>query len=300
MNRRDFNRNLALAAGALGARSVNADSLPGGVEQQSQASSAPFKISLMLWTVFNRMPFERRLEKAAEAGYHNVELVGEFEKWSDADYQNANRKRRELGIQFDATGGLRRSLTDPAQRDAFLAEVKGILPAMDKLECPALIVLTGNKVPGMSHEAQHASCVEALKRAADVVEPKGYKILLENIDPEENPKYFLTSVAEGFDVIREVNHPRVRFLYDFFHEQISEGNLIEKLAKNIALVDLVHIADVPGRHEPGTGEINYTNIYKKLAELHYDRYMAMEFLPTGDEVTSLRTAREAAEAAAFA
>lgn len=300
MNRRDFSRNLALAAlgsGALGARGTNAESLEDG-GQQSQSGGAPFKISLMLWTVFNHMPFEQRLEKAAEAGYHNVELVGEFEEWSDADYQNVARKRRELGIQFDATGGLRRSLTDPAQRDAFLAEVKGILPAMDKLECPALIVLTGNKVPGMSHEAQHASCVEGLKRAADIVEPKGYKILLENIDPEENPKYFLTSVAEGFDVIREVDHPHVRFLYDFYHEQISEGNLIEKLEKNVALVDLVHIADVPGRHEPGTGEINYTNIYKKLADLHYDRYVAMEFLPTGDEVTSLRTAREAAVAAA--
>lgn len=302
MNRRDFSRSLALAAlggRALGARSVNGDSLASG-GQQSQSSGAPFKISLMLWTVFHRMPFEQRLEKAAEAGYRNVELVGEFEKWSDTDYRNADRKRRELGIQFDATGGLSRSLTDPAKRDAFLAEVKAILPAMDKLECPSLIVLTGNKVPGMSREAQHTSCVEGLKRAADIVEPRGCKILLENIDPEENPKYFLTSVAEGFDVIREVNHPHVRFLYDFFHDQISEGNLIEKLEKNIALVDLVHIADVPGRHEPGTGEINYTNIYKKLAELHYDGYAAMEFLPTGDEVTSLRAAREAAEGAARA
>jgi hydroxypyruvate isomerase len=299
MNRRDFNRNLALAAlgtGALGAGSAGAAKSTDAA-QQPEAGGAGFKISLMLWTVFTRLPFEQRLEKAASAGYHNVELVGEFEKWSDGEYASANRKRQELGIHFDATGGLRRSLTDPAQRDAFLAEVKGILPAMDKLECPALIILTGNKVPGMSHEAQHASCVEGLKRAADIVAPKGYKILLENIDPEENPKYFLTSVGEGFDVIREVDHPHVRFLYDFFHDQISEGNLIEKLEKSVALVDLVHIADVPGRHEPGTGEINYTNIYKKLAELHYDRYVAMEFLPTGDEVASLKTAREQAEAA---
>jgi len=299
MNRRDFNRNLALAAlgsGALGATKTNVNGFAGG-EQQSPAGGPGFKISLMLWTVFTRLPFEQRLEKAASAGYHNVELVGEFEKWSDSEYANANRKRQELGIHFDATAGVRRSLTDPAQRDAFLAEVKGILPTMDKLECPALIVLTGNKVPGMSHEAQHASCVEGLKRAADIVAPKEYKILLENIDPEENPKYFLTSVNEGFDVIREVGHPHVRFLYDFFHDQISEGNLIEKLAKNIALVDLVHIADVPGRHEPGTGEINYANIYKKLAELRYDRYVAMEFLPTGDEVESLKTAREQAESA---
>jgi hydroxypyruvate isomerase len=299
MNRRSFTRNLALTAlggGALAARGMKADAA-GIAAPAPAASGASFKISLMLWTVFHKMPFEQRLEKAASAGYQNVELVGEFEKWSDAEYQNVARKRRELGIHFDATAGVKRSLTDPAQRDAFLAEVQGMLPVMDKLECPALIVLTGDKVPALDHEAQHASVVEGLKRAADIVEPKGYKVLLENIDPEENPKYFLTSVTEGFDVIREVDHPHVRFLYDFFHEQISEGNLIEKLQKNIAVVDLVHIADVPGRHEPGTGEINYTNIYKKLAELHYDRYVAMEFMPTGDEVEGLRTAREAAEAA---
>src|SRR5258708_38189037 len=118
------------------------------------------------------------------------------------------------------------------------------------------------------------------------------RLVLECIDPEENPHYFLQSAAEGMEIVRAVNHPQVRFLYDFFHEQISEGNLIEKLEKNIDYVGLVHIADVPGRHEPGTGEINYENIFKKLGQLKYDRYAAMEFLPTGDPVASLRAARE--------
>jgi hydroxypyruvate isomerase len=120
------------------------------------------------------------------------------------------------------------------------------------------------------------------------------RLLLENIDPEENPKYYLTSVAEGFDIIRAVGHPQVQLLYDFFHEQISEGNLIEKLEKNIQYTGLVHIADVPGRHEPGTGEINYVNIYRKLAELKYDRIVAMEFIPLGDAVAELTHAREVA------
>ena len=310
MNRRDFcltgARNLAL--GALGGSALNAAALPGspaaaGIPDAGLAgavaerpagsdSGVPFKLSVMLWTVFTHLPFEQRLEKVASAGYTNVELVGEFKKWSETDFKNVADARRRLGISFDATGGVEHSLTDPAQRDAFLADVKNLLPAMEKLECPALILLTGNKVPSLSHEAQHANVVEALKRAGDLVQGRGARILLENIDPEENPKYFLTSVAEGFEVIKEVNHPQVRFLYDFFHEQISEGNLIEKLEKNVALVDLVHVADVPGRHEPGTGEINYTNIYKKLVSLGYDRYMAMEFLPTGDAVESLKVARE--------
>jgi hydroxypyruvate isomerase len=99
-------------------------------------------------------------------------------------------------------------------------------------------------------------------------------------------------VAEGFEITRKVDNPHVKFLYDFYHEQISEGNLIEKLEKNIDQVGLVHIADVPGRHQPGTGEINYANIFRKLAELKYDRYAAMEFMPSGDPVAILRTARE--------
>jgi hydroxypyruvate isomerase len=119
-------------------------------------------------------------------------------------------------------------------------------------------------------------------------------VLLENIDPEENPKYFLTSVARGFEIVKAVGHPQIQFLYDFFHEQISEGNLIEKLQKNIEHVGLVHVADVPGRHEPGTGEINYPNIFRKLAELKYDRMVAMEFLPTGDAIAQLRAAGNSA------
>ena len=246
----------------------------------------------MLWTIYRDLPFEQRLEKVSQAGYGAVELVGEFKDWTDTNFQSANRKKRELGITFDATAGLHRSLSDPAERDAFLEEVRAMLSIMDKLECNRLIVLSGNKVPSLSHDDQRASCVDGLKRAADIASKKSVELLLENIDPEENPKYFLTSVAEGFDSVRVIGSPHVKFLYDFFHEQISEGDLIEKLEKNIDLVGLVHVADVPGRHEPGTGEIHYPNIYRKLAQLKYTRYCAMEFLPTGDPVTSLRAARD--------
>jgi hydroxypyruvate isomerase len=91
-----------------------------------------------------------------------------------------------------------------------------------------------------------------------------------------------------------VDNPHVKFLYDFFHEQVADGNLIAKLPKNMDYLGLVHIADVPGRHEPGTGEINFANIYRKLGELNYKRYVAMEFMPTGDPVAALRIAAEAA------
>jgi hydroxypyruvate isomerase len=293
MNRRTFGR----AAGTLLAGSVVAPALADRAHAAPTPTEAPFQLSVMLWTVFRDLPFEQRLAKVAEAGYRNVELVGEYEDWKPQDYDRANAARKRLGIRFDCTAGLKHSLCNPAERDALVQEFKQTLPIMQKLDCPAMILLTGDKVPGMTMEAQQQSCVDGLKAAAKVVEGEKIagepvRVLLENIDQEENPKYFLTSVARGFEIVQAVKHPQVQFLYDFFHEQIAEGNLIEKLEKNIQHVGLVHIADVPGRHHPGTGEINYKNIFRKLAELKYNRIAAMEFLPIGNAVEELRTARE--------
>ncbi|MBW8870027.1 MAG: TIM barrel protein [Acidobacteriales bacterium] len=294
MNRRTFARNIA--GGLLSASAASGVAF---AQESSQTlgglSPAPFKLSIMLWTVFRDMSFEQRLEKVAAAGYTNVELVGEYEKWTDAEFDRANAKRQELGITFDCTAGIKHGLCNPAEREAMLAELRRTLPTMERIGCPAIILLSGNVVPGMTIEAQHQSCIDGLKAAAALVDGKKIdgepvRVLLENIDPEENPKYFLTSVARGFEIVKAVGHPQIQFLYDFFHEQISEGNLIEKLQKNIEHVGLVHVADVPGRHEPGTGEINYRNIFRKLAELKYNRMVAMEFLPTGDAIAQLRAA----------
>jgi len=294
MNRRTFNRILAGAGlGSVAAPSL----LPADSSKPAQPGTvpAPYKISIMLWTVFQDLPFEQRLEKVSEAGYHAVELVHEFKDWPDADYRRVNQKKRQLGITFDTTAGMTHGVGNPAEREAMLKDLRGMITTCHKLECPHLIVMSGNVVPGLTHAQQHASCIEGLKRAAEAVEGKNVTIFVENIDPEENPHYFLTSVAEGFEIMRAVNHPQVRFLYDFYHEQIAEGNLIEKLEKNIDYVGLCHIADVPHRHQPGTGEINYMNIYKTLAELKYDRYIAMEFMPTGGPIEILRAARQQAE-----
>lgn len=295
MDRRRFTQTLATAVLAAGAPAIPI-AADGQSRENSQAET-PFPLSVMLWTVFRDMPFEKRLEKIAEAGYRNVELVGEYGKWTDAEFETANSARKRLGIRFDATAGLKHGVGDPAVRDAFLAELEQALVPMKTLDCPAMIVLSGNVVDGLSHKEQHQSCIDGLKRSAALVEGKQIggepvRILLECIDPEENPHYFLQSAAEAIEIVRAVNHPQVQFLYDMFHEQIAEGNLIEKLEKNIDVIGLIHVADVPGRHEPGTGEINYDNVYRKLAELKYQRIAAMEFRPVGDAVAALRNARE--------
>ncbi len=301
MNRREFNRNLAATtlAAITQAQGISVESAENHHAREARTNEFPFRLSVMLWTVFRDLPFEQRLEKVAEAGYKYVELVGEYEKWSDDDFIRANAKRKELGISFDTTAGLKHSVGNPNDLDALLADLGQALASMERLECPSIILLSGNVVPGLSRETQHRSCITSLKAGAKLVEGKviagkPVQLLLETIDPEENPKYFLTSAAEAFEIVKAVNHPQVKFLYDFFHEQIAEGNLIEKLEKNIEHVGVVHIADVPGRHQPGTGEINYGSIFRKLAELRFDGVAAMEFLPTGDPVMQLRAAREMA------
>jgi hydroxypyruvate isomerase len=298
MNRRLFSKTLAGATLGRAAFALESFSPAARAAAGPTPGESPFKFSIMLWTILRERPFEERLEKIAEAGYHAVELVGEYKNWSEDDFRRCNKKRTELEINVDTTAGLKHGVGNPRDREAFLAEVRATLLIMEKLECPALIVMSGNVAPDLAPEAQHASCVEGLKRAAELVEGKGVTLLLENIDLEENPHYYMWSVPEAFKIIEEVNHPRVKFLYDLYHAQISGGNLIANLQRHFDKVGLIHIADVPGRHEPGTGEINYPNIYKKLAELNYNHYVAMEFQPTGDPVKILAAARREALQAA--
>ena len=292
MDRRDFSR--LLTGGALGVASLPALNALSPAVASAEEKNPSFHLSVMLWTIYKKLTFEERIEKVAEAGYHSVELVNEYEKWSPEEFREATKKLKALNIKVDAMAGVWTGIADSTARDKFLADLSRLVPIAEQLECPAIIVLSGNRVEGVSRDAHHQSCIDGLKAALEIAEKHNLTLLLENIDQEENPKSSLTSVAEGFEITRAVNSPRVKFLYDFYHEQISEGNLIEKLEKNIDQVGLMHVADVPGRHEPGTGEINFESIYRKLKQLKYSGYVAMEFEPSGDPVSSLRAAREQA------
>jgi hydroxypyruvate isomerase len=294
MRRREFLGACAGAAVAGSAVAPPAVATKSGNDPAQSPQGPPFSLSVMLWTVYPKAPFEQRIDKVVEAGFNSLEMVEEYKNWTKDDYARFRAKRHELKLTVDATSGITRSMVDPAERDALLKEIREKLPVLEELESNKLILLTGDKVPGLSHEQMHNNVVESLKRAAEICAAKKVSILLENIDPEENPKYFLTSVTEGFQIVREAKAPNVKFLYDFFHDQIAEGNLLAKLDKNLDIISHVHIADVPGRHDPGTGEINFPNIFRKLGQLGFNGYVAMEFVPEGDTVEALRTAREMA------
>lgn len=297
LNRRDFGR--VMAAG-LASRVMAPGRLLGEARAESKAEGAEEngpQFSVMMWALKKWGSFEENLERVAAAGYRHVELVGEFAQWSDADWRRILARMQALKITVDATSGVKLGFADPSGGDGFVAELKAFVPAMQRLGCGQLILLSGKRIEGAAPGVQHAASVETLKRAAEVLSAAGLMGVIEPIDRLENPPIYLDGVTEAFEIVRAVGSPKMKVLYDLYHEQRGMGNLIEKLEKNIDEVGLIHVADVPGRHEPGTGEVNYANIYRKLAELHYRGVIAMEFYPTGDVVQTLRRARAEASAA---
>jgi hydroxypyruvate isomerase len=282
-----------MTAASLAARAVAPGNLAGQVVGDSAQAGQQF--SVMIWTLNKLGTFDQNLERVAQAGYHHVELVGEFKKWSEEDYRRILGRMQTLKITVDATSGVGPGFADPSGGDAFLTALKGLIPAAQRLQCKQIILLSGKRIEGAPPQSQHMASIEALKRAADVLSSANLVAVIEPIDRLENPTIYLDGVTEAFEIVHAVGSPNIRVLYDVYHEQREFGNLIAKFETNIDQVGLIHIADVPGRHEPGTGEINYLNIYRKLAQLNYKGKIAMEFYPTGDIVETLRRAREQAQ-----
>ena len=289
LTRRTF---VSMTAASLAARALAPGNLAGQVVGDSAQAGPQF--SVMIWTLNKLGTFDENLERVAQAGYHHVELVGEFKKWSEEDYVRILARMQALKITVDATSGVGPGFADPSGGDTFLTALKSLIPAAQRLQCKQIILLSGKRIEGAPPQSQHIASIEALKRAADVLSSAGLVAVIEPIDRLENPTIYLDGVTEAFEIAHAVGSPNIRVLYDIYHEQREFGNLIAKFETNIDQVGLIHIADVPGRHEPGTGEINYGNIYRKLAQLHYKGMIAMEFYPTGDIVETLRRAREQA------
>jgi hydroxypyruvate isomerase len=297
MNRRKFGQLVgatALQAAFLrtGGQSVSQTTAPSA---PAPAATAP-RFSCEIATL-KLASFDQCIETVAEAGYQGVELTSYFQKWTPEEQRRILAMMRSHGVVIDMVSGLQASFAIPDLSEEFITKLTAHCQIAKSLECPQINVKSGKKLDGVDPKVQFAAAVDNLKRASDIAAENGINLVMEPIDLIENPTIFLTSVKDGFEIVRAVNRPNVKVLYDFYHEQRGSGNLIEKLEKNIEWVGLVHIADVPGRHEPGTGEINYTNIYRALGKLHYNRFIAMEYGPTTDPVASLRKSRMEAQQA---
>lgn len=249
----------------------------------------------MLWTL--KGAIEEKLETAARAGLQSVELIDEYAHWSDADIARVKKIARSFGLGIDtllsSPDWVKRpvSMVDPAHREAFLADVRNAIGFAQKLEIPQLILMSGNAIPGRTHEEQYASLLEGAKRAGDLAAEAKLTMIVEPLNSLINHKgFFLTTCTEGLKLIREVDNPHVRLLFDLYHEQVQQGNVIRTLTEAAPDVAVFHVADNPGRNDPGTGEMNYPNIYKAIQKTGYGGYLTMEYLPLGEQVASLTKA----------
>ena len=262
------------------------------------AQAAPqahgFRLSVRVEALFRGMDLEHMMEKVAEAGYQGFE----FGNWRAQDPVAINKLKNKLGLDCACLVGNRAvnpkgmTLVDPADREAFLAEIKASTEAARQFETTRLVTLTGNELPGVPREVQHKSIVEGLKRGHDVVAPHGVTLIVEPLNTLVNHQgYYLNHTAEAFEIMREVGSPNVKILFDIYHVQIMDGNLIDTIRKNIASIGHFHVGDVPGRHEPGTGEINYANVFRAIRETGFRDFVAMEYVPSKDPMTTLAEVR---------
>lgn len=255
------------------------------------------KLSVCIEMIFRELPFLERIDAVAEAGFPAFEFWG----WRNKDVEAISRKKNDRGLTISSFG------VDPSARivdyntkDEFM---KGLMESVEvarKLECSRLIVTTGNEIIGTPREAQHRNIVRVLKEASRVLEGSDIVLVLEPLNVlVDHAGYYLYSSAEGFEIVREVDSPNVKLLYDIYHQQITEGNLISTITKNLNLIGHFHAADVPGRHEFGTGEINYANVIKSIDGLGYDGFIGLEFIPLKDSREALRAVKEVVRAAQF-
>ena len=262
------------------------------------------QLSVCAETVFTDHPIAQRLEGISRHGIKNFEL------WAADWHDEATLKRliQEDGYRLMSFAANRdHGLINSDDREAFVRELETNLQRAQLLDCPALIVLTdavdeqGIPIPPnrpLSPDEKLASVQEGLSQALPLAEKAGVTLLLEPLNTKvDHPGYFLANATLGLELVRSLNSSRLRLLYDIYHEQLSTGDLIRTIEANLDWIGRLHAADVPGRHEPGTGEINFTNITRMLNSNGYDGCVGLECFPAGDSDQALQAFVNAFDAA---
>ncbi|MBX0294084.1 TIM barrel protein [Halomicroarcula sp. F27] len=218
--------------------------------------------------------FIDRFEPVADLGADAVE----FWTWQDKDLDAVERELDAHGLDLVGMVGTEGPLTDPGRIDETVAEIERSVEVAADLDCPTLFVLTGDERDDASRARQRELVAEGLEAAAPAAEAAGVTLVLEPLNTAiDHPGYFLEAAEEGFDIVRTVDSPAVELLYDVYHQQVTEGNIIQTVTENVEDIGHVHVADVPGRYEPGTGELNYPNVVEAVEDAGYDGYFGFEF-----------------------
>ncbi|RZF59236.1 hydroxypyruvate isomerase [Sphingomonas populi] len=232
-----------------------------------------------------------RVVAAKKAGFNAVE----FHLWRDKPMSRIAQALTDHGVRVSSfCVDPRRSMIDPAEHDELVQAVRDSIEAGKALGSPPMIVASGFNVPGMTHEEQHANAIVGLRRIADVAEEAGVILLLEPLNNRvELPLIYLSSTSQALDLIETVDSPNLRLLYDMYHSAVMEESVPGVLEGRMHLVHHVQVADTKGRHEPGTGDIDWDAAISELVRMGYDGAIGFEYLPTlpDDESTSTAKAR---------
>lgn len=189
-----------------------------------------------------------------------------------------------LGIELGVISALRGIWTkvnftgsDQAPRDEVLAAMTGIVDVAKRVNTKYLTVVPGLLDPKLPEEYQFANCIDLLRQCCDIVEPHGLVMVLEPLNTKRNhPGVFLSRSPQAFAICRAVNRPSCKILFDMYHQQITDGNLIANLDHCWSEIAYLQSGDNPGRKEPGTGEINYRNVLRHIAGKGYRGIIGME------------------------
>lgn len=245
-----------------------------------------FAVNIEMW--WNRLPFLDRIRKTAELGFPSVE----FWPLDGKDLDAVARLSQELNVeiaQFTAWG-FAPGMNETKNHDDVEKAIRRACVAAKKLKCRKATVVAGNDVPGMTQEQMHANVITALKRVAPIAEDNDLMLILEPMNIRVDHKgHCLYGSAPSIAICNAVGSSHVKINWDLYHMQITEGDLCGHLKEgwDAGQIGYLQLADHPGRHEPGTGEVHYNRVLKQAYDLGYRDYVGLECNPT-EEVAAAR------------
>jgi hydroxypyruvate isomerase len=243
------------------------------------------KFSANLTMLFNEVDFLVRFEKAAHAGFKGVEYLFPY-AWKKEDLSGELKKYGLTQVLFnlpagDWNAGERGIACLPGRESEFREGVETAIDYASALGCSQLNCLAGLTPRNESPEKVQATLRENLRFASDALEKKGIRLLVEALNSQDMPGFHLVRTADVLALLTDVGRANVYIQYDVYHMQIMEGNLTKTLLDNLGRISHIQIADNPGRHEPGTGEIRYTHLFRSLEAAGYNRWIGCEYKPAG-------------------
>jgi hydroxypyruvate isomerase len=281
MKRRSFLRN-SLAVGAAAGTIVGPARLRAWDRQQRNPFTMNFAPHFGMFTTHAGDDLIAQLQFMADEGFRALEDNGMRERSTRIQEQIASEMARldmRMGVFVAHTISWREPSIASDREDAreqFVGEIRASVDVAQRVNATWMTVVPGHVDPRLSMGYQTANVVEALRRAADILEPHGLVMVLEPLNFRNHPGLFLTGIPQAFQICRAVNSPSCKILDDLYHQQIQEGNLIPNLASAWNEIAYFQIGDNPGRNEPTTGEINYLNVFKHIHDGGYRGIMGME------------------------